>query len=220
MTKVRYTINDRGELEARDGTILGRVVGLTLDVGRGGAMGGSGDDLTSTSGLNSKRSERTEGGAGETSITDASIAEVWAYWCERRQPRRRDLELSQARLIRKGLNASFTVDELKRAIDALLASEWHKANGRQQLSAIFATRPGGPTLRDQIEGWIERSPGAPASRSDILTGKIEAAKKHVRFDDDSAMFTASVEFLASHGITVAWHQDAHGKRYPVFEDAR
>lgn len=99
--------------------------------------------------------------SAEQVLTD-QVLHVWDYWCERRQPKRTDLEPSQEKLIAKAVRAGFEGEELCRAIDALLASDWHRERKKLHLSVIFATRPGGPTLRDQIESWIEQAPSLPS----------------------------------------------------------
>jgi hypothetical protein len=219
MTKVRYTVNEKGQLADRDGNVLGRLTSLTLDVANSGLPVGT----TGVGGSEEQQEQKNSTPvAPKRSLTDIAVEEVYGHWLQRRPSKRRsaDVPAGTARQIGRALKASYTVAELKAMIDALLDSEWHQARPETlKLSTIFATKPGGRTFEDQLDYWLERA-GGPPKRSDVIGGKIEAAKKHVRFDDDSAMFTASVEFLASHGITVAWHTDAHGKRYPVFEEAR
>lgn len=110
---------------------------------------------------------------GETEV-EPDIGEVWRYWLDKRQPRFAELEPSQARLIRKGITA-VGVNGLKAAIDALLASDWHRERSMLQLSTLLKTRPGGATLRDQLEVWIERSP-SPAQVGKGGNGTDELAK--------------------------------------------
>lgn len=173
---------------------------------------------------------------GETSVFEqatvigACIEAVWRYWCEQRKPKRTDLEPAQSRLISKGLRAGFTSEELCRAIDALLASDWHREHKKLQLSVIFATRPGGPTLRDQIEGWIERSPstqpaGAVTSPQDVRAGHLNALKADVMRGwhrdrskpaptrDARERATAAIEGLKGYGVNVRFEDDGR----PVFE---
>lgn len=176
------------------------------------------------------RGDRREGIEGTEKEGPDAVELVWRYWCERRQPRRRDLEPSQRKLIQRALNARFEVADLERAIDALLASDWHRARKLQQLSTIFATRPGGPTLRDQVEQWIERAPSPHASvrassvaRSPVITGRIAAAKDAVHMAAQmpghrsaEKQAARARELLARHGITV---QDGPDGR-PLFKEAR
>lgn len=177
--RVRYAVNDRGQLEDRAGNVLGRLTSLTIDLGQGGTTGGVGGPHLEHRQLTRKAAERTEGGAGETAF-DPDVEDVWAYWCVQRRPRFTTLEPSQARLIRKGIE-QVGVDGLKRAIGGLLASEFHRERKLLQLSSILKTRPGGATLRDQLEAFIERSPSpsptavepaAPAARIARLRSEI------------------------------------------------
>lgn len=190
--------------------LLSPAAGVATPVPQGG-------DTESTRGGDTSDTHIEEGPQEEQEEQDgdARVA-VWAYWVEKRRPKRTDLEPAQARLIAKALNAGFAVPELCRAIDALLASDWHRTNRRLQLSTIFATRPGGPTLRDQIDGWIERATSSPAS-SGVTAGRIRAAKDNVlsAFHLGNEASQDSLDTLSRFGITVVRRDDG----FPTFVEA-
>lgn len=151
------------------------------------------------------------------------IEEVWSYWLEKRRPRRTELEESQARLIAKALGL-VSSQELRRAIDGLLSSEWHRDNKRLHLSSILATRPGGPTLRDQIDGFIERAPATSNGRSEYAKGLISRAKREImqlwpdrdrlnRNPYERQAWEQNAEILERYGIQIA-----EGDERPVFEE--
>lgn len=159
---------------------------------------------------------------------DGDVAAVWAYWVQERKPRRADLERAQAKLIRRGLNAGFAVAELSRAIDGLLRSDWHRRNRKLHLSTIFATRPGGPTLRDQIESFIEvasspASAGAgPGAGEGVSAAAIARAKADVlrafempHNSQAREQMQRAIELLRRHGVEVVRKPDGR----PTFGEA-
>jgi hypothetical protein len=181
--KHRYTINERGELIAGDGACLGRIteIKLTLEDSPDHAAKVEVEALTlddfpaplaradarppeggQTSTATSKATATSKSKSKSTTLreNDLDVQAAWAYWCERRQPRFPKLEASQANLIRKGIDAVGD-GGLRTAIEGLLASDWHREHNQLQLSTILKTRPGGPTLRDQLEMWMERAPSSP-----------------------------------------------------------
>jgi hypothetical protein len=104
---------------------------------------------------------------------------VWAYWRDRRQPRRSELEPSQAKLIAKALKVA-TVVEIKRAIDELLSDEWHRERGLLNLSTLLATRPGGPTLRDQIDRWLDKAQTSTSTSTAPSTERASLRHRGIR----------------------------------------
>lgn len=151
---------------------------------------------------------------------DDPVLEVWGYWISRRRPLRQDLEDAQRRLIQKALNAGFTVPELWKAIDGLLASDWHRENSKLHLSTIFATRPGGPTLRDQISSWIERAApskpkggGAGVSAEAISRAKTDVLRawQMPRSSHAVSQGEKAKDVLRRHGITVVRDSERNGR---------
>jgi hypothetical protein len=208
--RIRYTLDERGALADRHGNVLGTlarvlvdqqgsplgtIVGLTLDIsdelaspqlpGMRGESGGGDYRGGGESGVlalepslqlasQNQPNKAVEGGTGET-----EISEVWAYWLERRQPRRRELETSQSRLIAKALKVA-TVVEIKRAIDELLSDEWHRERGLLNLSTLLATRPGGPTLRDQIDRWLDKAQTSTSTSTAPSTERASLRHRGIR----------------------------------------
>jgi hypothetical protein len=221
--KTRFNLNERGELEDRHGRVLGRLTSVTLEEPSGG-LGVKEVDSQVARQSSSERSDKKEGGAGGNQLAP-DVADVWAHWCDRRQPRRTALEPSQAKLIAKALKL-VDVGDLKRAIDALMASEWHRERKLLSLSTLLATRPGGPTLRDQLDQWIERGGGGTSVRSIQAQARIDEAKRDVmaawhRDPDRPAPTQATLDArdraivrLAELGITV--EHAANGR--PIFEE--
>jgi hypothetical protein len=167
-----------------DGRVVGELVlreGNHLKEGRDSPLSNS-DVTGSMKALASQKKESPREGA--ESIAAAQIAEVWRYWCQRRQPRRTELDDQQAKLIGKGFKADYTAPDLECAIDGLLASDWHRDRKQLSLSTIFSTRPGGPTLRDQVDTWIERGTASRGNggieEGDVRTGYIDSLKADVR----------------------------------------
>jgi hypothetical protein len=179
--KHHYTINERGELIAGDGACLGRITEikltledspdhaaeveveeLTLDdfpapLTRAPGPPKGGTTSTATSEPTSTATSKSKSKSKDSAENSIAVEATWAYWIEKRNPRRTTLEPSQAKMIAKGLEL-VGEDGMRAAIDGLLASEWHRDHGQLRLSAILATKPGGPTLGDQLDGFIEKSP--------------------------------------------------------------
>lgn len=196
--------NDRAKLYRLNATAVNRAVADLAPTPNPFATGATPQvaptpNVTRASDVGTSKNNNEESG-------DARVADIWAYWVERRQPRRRELEASQAKLIAKGL-ALAQPDELKRAIDALLADEWHRERGLLNLSTLLATKPGGPTLRDQIDRWLDRAPSAPAAtpvgvtlrprrRQEELEQLIRATRSKARrppYPDDLQDFVGDLE---------------------------
>jgi hypothetical protein len=197
MTRHRYTINERMQLVADDGAVLGRVSEVSFVLHDGDPEEGevpapelTFDDVdgalppvppfrgaTSTATSRAKATSKSKSKSKPLGLSDSEhdldVQAAWAYWVEKRNPRFAKLEPSQAKLIRKGIDA-VGQDDLRIAIDALLASEWHREHNRLSLSTILATRPGGPTLRDQLTEWIERAPSSQeaSSEQERLNGRL------------------------------------------------
>lgn len=238
--KRRLTVED-GQLKDSSGAVIGRLVSLTIDVDapvggrrRGGTIGGSGGGGSEVNQqpLSSDVAEEPTAERGVGRTIDPDVADVWAHWCEQRKPRRTDLESSQAKLIRRALNADFTVDELKRGINGLLKSDWHRENRKLHLSSLLATRPGGPTLGDQVESFIElaersstasgarnaRSGGEGVSSDAVARAKGEVLRAWEMPDNTQAheQAQAAVDVLRRHGIDVVPNPDGR----PTFEVRR
>lgn len=228
--KVRLSVRD-GRLCARDGSVVGSVEAITVDVDLAalGALGAQRGSQTAKGarergdygGLNVGTTERLEltnpaedstvgggkgGSRGETEPREfgEQIDAVWDYWTAHRRPRRQDLEPANERLLRRAFREGYAVDDLKAAIDALLASDYHRERSLLRLSSLLATRPGGPTFRDQLDSWIERGRSlTPVERGGMAGEAVAAAKRMVReaWGRDASLVTAGLQQLARHGLT-------------------
>lgn len=83
----------------------------------------------------------------------AIINEVFGYWAEKLHPKAK-LGKARERVIAGRLAEGFTVDELKRAIDGIASSDWHKKEGHTDLTLI---------LRD--EAHVEKYAGRRVQRT-------------------------------------------------------
>lgn len=195
----RYVVGDGGFLTDRDGTILGRVCGITLEIPvesplySGGAAlspggGGAAVEVKTSNGRTSgeiAQTLRLDGGAGETfaeeDLSDAAKARrVHEHFVAAAEPRVKKLGPGQNRLLLKAVRES-DVALCCQAIDGMLTYAKRKG-GETTLSRVFATRPGGSTLADQISWWASQAPGADSGGfipSDEAA-EITAAKRSVR----------------------------------------
>jgi DNA-binding transcriptional ArsR family regulator len=145
---------------------------------------------------------------------------IWNYWLDKRQPKRTELTDATRRFLARARNAGYGDDELKRAIDGLLASDFHRERKLLNLSTIFATKPGGKTFEDQIDYWIERAPDTRplgASETQIENWKQDV-RRAVRLPDDAdaqLLYQPAVAALRSVGIEVG---DRDGR--PTFQVRR
>lgn len=178
--KRRFTINDSGELVDRDGTVLGRVVGITLDVPNEGALvGGKGGSSSSL--LNDKEKE---GGVGETNpqLIDEA-ADVWKHYLEvYPQTRSKDLDAETRKIINAALKVA-TVDECNRAIDGNKGSAFHQGqNARRKrytrISHILRGKRSIRTTREQIDLFLDlaEKSGSVAAPDDA---RVSAARRAV-----------------------------------------
>lgn len=218
--RVRYTINERGELEDRDGRVLGRLVALTLEE-KGGTTGGVEVPSLQLQTFSEKRSEKTDGGVGETNAIDATIADVYAYWRQRRPNARQVIPKGTWRQLKRGAQAGYSAGAMKTMIDGLLASEWHRERPETlRLSTIFATKPGGKTFEDQLDYWLEKGSALPSpGQAEAPAPAIQRAKDALRYPDRDGAHEKATRFLEQHGWTVVWKVDRRGTPMPTFERA-
>lgn len=170
--KRRFTLDENGMLADRDGQVLGRVVGITIDDAPVGGNGGSSTSST-TAGGKEEGLER-DGGAGETQ-SQAQIKEVWGHYCKvfadvpGVDPSRMSLNATRARVIRNALKVR-SVDQCKRAIDGLARSPWHlgdNEDGKKYLDIRYALKGNstrGESNEERVDKMAELANAAPASR--------------------------------------------------------
>ena len=221
--RVRYTINERGELADRDGNVLGRLTSLTLEqdpANSGQRVGTIGVGVD----LQGQQQGQEQNPRSPLSIEDAAIAEVYDYWRSKRPTAREAIPAGTRRQLKRALKAGYTVEQQKAMIDALLASEWHQNTpGSMALSTIFATKPGGKTFEDQLDYWLERSssPSPGNAESSYAQQQIASAKENLRYLplSDLERRRELENYLNENGVRTVWKTDKHGFEYPTFEEA-
>lgn len=218
----RFTINDEGWLVDRDGTALGRVCGITLDVplesplyvAQPDSEGGGGvsvdSSTTSTAelpgGIEDKK--RKDGGAGETE--SAKVAVLFEHFLAVVQPRQRNLTPGRRRLLLKAVREA-EMPVAMQAIDGLVDYA-KKKGGEVNLSRVFATRPSGSALGDQIEWWASQAPGGRSSAflPSETAAEIQLLKRAVRTyvsyakanEHARRLMDEAIEKLMVRGVTV------------------
>lgn len=223
---LNLSVGKDGKLRDERGRCYGQLTALSLTLeGDLGLKDVLGDQLT----LESRNAGSTEavvaraGRAKRPKWDDdpdlkARVESLWGYWCSIRSPRRAKMGVSTGRQLAKALQI-YSEPQLRAAMDALMASDWHADRNLQTLSTIFATRPGGPTFEDQVDTWIERADSKAVVNTGASQGAIDAAKDTVRrtwalrFDSSVARehYEDAMRLLVQHGISVA---DDNGR--PVF----
>lgn len=207
----RYKLDPPARLVDRDGAVVGVLTSVSLDIYAGAPDGGQGAEVVEEQQL--LRDIALEGGVGETKSdpTEERVAGLWAHWLTLRQPRRSTMGTGSARQLRRAITAGYSDDDIKRAMAALMASDWHAERNLQTLSTIFATKPGGPTFEDQVDTWIARADdGVSVDPQSASSGLINSAKDTVRrtwalrLDSSVARehFEDAMRTLAQYGITV------------------
>lgn len=202
--RTRYTINDRGELEARDGTVLGRVVAVTIE-GSPHTPLPTGEEKTTTAPV-------------APTLLPSPAVEVWQTYVEVIKPRRADFDAGSRQTINQALKVR-NVAECKRAIVGCSLSDWHmgrdpQTRGRtyKQLSQILKGKRGGRTTAEQIDFFIDIADKAGVGSEGVAAvdrQKLSRAKAAVitawEFPGDdrlAATGDAARRWLAEHGITV------------------
>lgn len=199
----RFNINDEGYLTDRDGTVLGKVKGITLDMPLDGGKGEGSSVL----------------GSLPTIKRDSPLAPgvdvVWQAFVEIRERegkplRSTDLTPSNARMISKGLKEVRGTADLIRALDGLV--NWQqKRGGGLDLSRLLKTHPNGNSLHDQIEFFIgeagetgEHGGSQPITQDEMI--KINRLKDTVTQTYDKPHradeFHAAVDKLKEKGWSV------------------
>jgi hypothetical protein len=208
----RFVVNDKGELEARDGTVLGRLVSLTIE---GPSVGTIGVGVLTDDGSTTNR-----GGVGEQNLAllPSPAEEVWSTYIETMNPRRRELDPDSRRIINDALKVA-SVPECQRAIAGCAASDWHMGRDPQtagrsykQLSQILKGKRGGRTTREQIDFFIEIADKAGVASEGVQSVdpvKLSRCKLAVmtawEFPADERAAAAGDEarqWLAEHGVAV------------------
>jgi hypothetical protein len=200
MSRIRYSLNDAGELVDRNGGVLGKLVALTVEVTEeeGGTIGGEEMSPPKHSAVvGSPDVALTSGGGTGEGETDAArspgeqIEHVWAHYVETMKPRKRDLDEQTRTMIRAALKVATEV-ECCDAITGCSKSSFHmgrdpQTRGRsfKTLSHILKGKRGGRTIREQIDFFIDVAErhGARSGRQSGVTSAdasmIRQARRNV-----------------------------------------
>lgn len=213
MANHRYKLDPPAKLVARDGTVVGVLTSVSLDLyvatappGEGGEVVGRQEELLPR-----------EGGVGETETErfDAP-AEVWRHYCSVMKPRHQGLEPAMRSIIREALKVA-TITEVKRAIDGCAASEFHmgKNDGRKKYNKlpqiIKARRGHNETTRGRIDFFLElaEKSGLPSGFTSADPAKVSQAKRDVidavDFPGDAHVQERGAKataWLVEHGIEI------------------
>lgn len=193
----RFSIDEKGQLVDREGLVLGRVVGITIeavpesvlwgDIGGSTELGEDGTDETGGSG--GVLDLDSFGGHGNSqpdrdTLTRAVNA-VWGHYVSMHKPRAAAPDGQQRAIIREALKVA-TVGECKAAINGCAASAFHMgANERRKkynrISNILKGKRGGKTTREQIDMFIEiaEKSGSQSHFSSGGDAKVQRAKRDV-----------------------------------------
>lgn len=181
MSKRRFTVDDRGWLVDRDGAVLGKVVGITIETPPANVLGVGGKGVISE--LGTVEDKKAGRGVGEPSTGDGIRQQVEAlheHVVATLSPKHTALSPSRERMYRKGL-AEMPLDVCKQAIEGLLA--WQRRKGGDlNVSRVFQTRPGGSPLGEQIEFFAKQAPSAGAGSAVVpseVAASISDAKRNV-----------------------------------------
>lgn len=214
--KVRYSINDRGELADRDGNVLGKLTSLTLDVGTTGV------------GLEVREQQQQ----GQTPPPDPQVLEVWQHYVEVFDAGRQELNPQRRRDIERALKVR-DVAALKRSIDGLKASPHHNGQnetGQKYTDIRYALRGNsqrGETPEERIDRMGQLAGGSTGVRSATTQARVDEAKRDVMAAwhrdrsrpaptrDVLDRGQAAIARLLEHGIKV---QYGEGGR-PMFKEA-
>lgn len=182
--KVRYSVNEAGELVDRDGNSLGRITSITLEEA-GGTTGG----VEVEHPVNS----RTDGsGRKKKNPLTPEIEEVWAHYVQVFNAGRQTLNEQRLRVIRQALKVR-TVGECKRAIDGLRVSEHHNGGpngtGTKYLDIRYALKgnsQAGESPEARIDTMIDTADRNAPPMIDGATlppdhHKVQRALREVRY---------------------------------------
>lgn len=184
--KRRLKVNEKAELVDRDGAVVGKIVGMTLDVEWGDIGGLKNPPQTTTDGV--------DGGPGEGGETDLvrAVNKVWGHYHAVMGPRSDAPDGEQRRIIRdalkvaNGSNYDEKADELCRAIDGCARSAFHMGQNERKkkynrLSQILKGKRGGKTTREQIDMFLEiaENSGLQSHVTSATHARVQQARRDV-----------------------------------------
>lgn len=213
--KVRFSVNEMGELVSRDGRKLGRIAAMTLDLPEeeGGTIGG-----VEEPGSVSSEQQKTP----PTPQNDDDVREVWDHYTSVISSRYR-LDDKRRKIIKDALRVR-SVAECKRAIDGLAASPHHNGQNDQRktyLDLRYALKGIGAESNDErIDKMAALAPRSQEQRArtgaDRATSRFEALKRgweHQRqLDTWPRMRQSLVEGINALGYAVVFDSDGKPAR--------
>lgn len=240
MTRHRLTVDPPSPLKLRDGTIVGTIVSLTVDL-----------DVGDIGGSSAKQNNSKEGGVGEgvqdplapltpdelrgyrivsgrprrpTEVQQA-VDFVLSHYVAVMQPRSEQFGEDDRRIVREALKVA-TAGECCEAIDGCKASDWHMGKNDKRrkyngLSQILKGKRGGRTTREQIDFFIDigrRNPGPAAASEDdarVRDAKRDVLNAHAFPGDEHAQQAGNVaaEWLEQNGWKVIRDEDGARPRF-------
>lgn len=182
----RFTIDDEGNLVDRHGYVLGKVVGLTLDMpvtavaemeGGGGKGAGVGVDL--------QRLEEDHPVSPTNSNSDDPVERIWAVYVETMKPRRAKLDPQARTLIKDALKVAKEAECIG-AIRGCRKSRHHMGDNDRgkkynTISHILRGKRGIRTTREQIDLMLSYDEASVSGEIPSgVAAEIQAAKRTVR----------------------------------------
>lgn len=211
--KRRFQINDAGMLVDREGHVLGRVTGITIDMPERGDIGGL---------LFDEGNEPPQGGVGGAKAAEArflseQISAVLTCYVEVMEPRggMTAMGAEERRIVRDALKVA-TVDECCRAIRGCAASAFHMGQNERhrkynRLTQILKGKRGGKTTREQIDMFLDiaEKAGLQSGNTSADPSRVAQAKREVldgwEFPHDAGAVERAQRarvWLEQHGVKV------------------
>lgn len=224
--RTRYTINERGELQSRDGFVLGRLTSLTLEgnlpafAGSPANSAGDGGSVRGAEGVSAVAVENSRGTEKNTPLSplDESVARVWKRYVELIATERHTLNATRRRLIVNALNVRDEATVI-RAIEGLRLSSWHNGENEQRRKyldiryALKGNSARGESSEERIDRMAELAGAAP-TRGRVTEARIDEAKAVLRRGEEGRSRDEATAFLRHHGIVVEVRSDG----FPRFKE--
>lgn len=213
--KVRFSINENGELADRDGRVLGRLTSLTIEAGNSGLLVG-------TIGGGVEVLEEGTSSPKAPSRLDERVEAIWQHFVSIFDSRA-ELNAQRRRVIENALKVA-TVEECCRAITGLSRSPHHNGQNDQQrkyLDIRYALRGNGQRGESNAEriaamGELATAATPRRERTPVVEGRIREAMAVLRRRETGKYRDAAIAYLTKQDIAVRY--DADG--YPTFEEMR
>lgn len=172
MGKTRLTVNERAELVRRDGTVVGRITSVTLELdesswGTKGAVVEVENCKSPDGGVGEDSASAPDGHLfpvdGQATDEPDEVQRVWQHFLQATGTRQR-LDKTRRGIIRNALGLR-TVEQCREAIDGLVGDPWWREN-RPRLELRYALRgnhANGESDEDRIDKMREKANKAKSS---------------------------------------------------------